>query len=93
MTSRSVHPAPVRTLISPARSSDDPSAAVAADRTSRVQQWGQSMQLYGHQGPRPTSSESCRPGPAVKSIRICGPGRRKPSTPGISQSAEVSSKP
>lgn len=31
MTSRSVHPAPVRTLISLARSSDDPSAAVAAE--------------------------------------------------------------
>src|SRR5699024_4920795 len=31
MTSRSVHPAPVRTLISPARSSDDPRAAVAAE--------------------------------------------------------------
>src|SRR5699024_12669873 len=31
MSPRSVHPAPVRTLISPARSSDAPSAAVAAE--------------------------------------------------------------
>ena len=92
MTSRSVHPAPVRTLISPARSSDDPSAAVAAENLAGSAA-GSVDAVVRAPRTEDTSSESCRPGPAVKSIRICGPGRRKPSTPGISQSAEVSSKP